>query len=81
MFENTSVVYNTGKTGIHVLHVTTTITMADNVTNTVQKSYIDQGSETNISSAPLYATGHVRLTRQTQPLNEKGSNKSLCPAC
>ena len=31
------------------------------LTNTVQKNYIDQGSEINISSSLVYATGHVSL--------------------
>ena len=66
-------------TGIHVLHVTTAIMMANNV-NTVQKNYIDQGSETNISSS-LVRYRSCLLTCQTQPLYEKASNKSLCPAC
>ena len=66
-------------TGIHVLNVTTTIMMANNV-NTVQKNYIDQGSEINISSS-LVCYRSCLLTGQTPPLYEKESNTSLCPAC
>ena len=46
-------------TGIHVLHVTTTVTIM--MAKSSKLSYIDQGSETIISSSALYATGHVSL--------------------
>ena len=71
---------NNRYTGIHVLHVTTTIMMANNVNKHSSKELHRSGLRNQ--QLFLCCMLLVMSPYMTDPaLYEKESNKSLCPAC